>query len=178
MAQAPIAGGGPLIPTLSGRIQTRIFLLVVVGGLWTILITPVVRATVDTGAMGTVGLTDVYQVTFAVLAIVLVLGILWELLYHALMQFRWEKDWPTLFGYVTIVNEGILAYWFATSVAASTDAGAPEWRLLLSGLTLTPFLVAFVTTWIVVNLFANNLMQVLFIRWRFRGGRILGGWTP
>ncbi len=178
MAQAPSAGGGPLIPTLSGRIQTRIFLLVVVGGLWTILITPVVRATVDTGAMGTVDLTDVYQVTFAVLAIVLVLGILWELLYHALMQFRWEKDWPTLFGYVTIVNEGILAYWFATSVAASTDAGAPEWRLLLSGLTLTPFLVAFVTTWIVVNLFANNIMQVLFIRWRFRGGRILGGWTP
>ena len=39
-------------------------------------------------------------------------------------------------------------------------------------------LVAFVTTWIVVNLFANNIMQVLFIRWRFRGGRLLGSWTP
>jgi hypothetical protein len=178
MVEASATGGGDVIPTLNGRLQTRIFLLVVVGGIWTVIITPVVRVVVDSQAMGSPDLIDVYKVTFSVLIIVLLLGVLWELVYHALMQFRWEKDWPTLFGYVTIVNEGIVAYWFATSVAASTDGGAPEWRLLLSGLTLAPFLVAFVTTWIVVNLFANNIMQVLFIRWRFRGGRLLGGWSP
>jgi hypothetical protein len=166
-----------VIPTLSGRIQTRIFLLVVVGGLWTVVITPFVRAVVDSESMGSPDLTDVYKVTYAVLLIVLVLGILWEFLYHALMQFRWEKDWPTLFGYLTIVNEGILAYVVAKAVG-SPDADPGSVRLLLEGLTLAPFLVAFVTTWIVVNLFANNLMQVLFIRWRFRGGRILGTWTP
>lgn len=166
-----------MIPTLSGRIQTRIFLLVAVGGIWTILITPVVRAVVDSEAMGSPDLVDVYKVTFSVLAIVLVLGILWELVYHGLMQFRWEKDWPTLFGYATVVNEGIVAYAVAKALG-TTDLAAPEWRLLLEGLTVTPFLVHFVTTWIVVNLFANNFMQVLFIRWRFRGGRILGGWTP
>lgn len=177
MAQAPAARGGPVIPTLSGRIQTRIFLLVVVGGLWTVIITPFVRAVVDTEGMGSPDLIDIYKVTYAVLAIVLLLGILWELVYHALMQFRWEKDWPTLFGYTTILNEGVVAYAVAKAIG-SPDADPGSVRFLLEGLTLAPFLVAFVTTWIVVNLFANNLMQVLFIRWRFRGGRILGTWTP
>lgn len=166
-----------MIPTLNGRIQTRVFLVVVVGGIWTVLITPLVRATVDSGAMGSPGLLDVYKVTFSVLAIVLVLGVVWEVLYHGLMQFRWEKDWPTLFGYLTGINEAIVAYALAKALG-STDAEPGSVAFLLEGLTATPFLVHFVTTWIVVNLFANNLMQVLFIRWRFRGGRILGGWTP
>jgi hypothetical protein len=177
MAQAPAAGGGLVIPTLNGRIQTRIFLLVVVGGVWTILITPVVALFVDDSAMGGPPLGDIYQVTFSVLAIVLVLGVLWELVYHALMQFRWEKDWPTLFGYATAVNEGIVAYLVAKAIG-SPDSDPGSIPFLLEGLTVAPFLVHFVTTWIVVNLFANNLMQVLFIRWRFRGGRILGDWTP
>lgn len=170
-----------MVPTLSGRLQTRIFLVVVVGGIWTLIITPVVRLFVDTGEMGDVGLGDVYQVTYAVLAIVLVLGIIWELIYHALMQFRWEKDWPTLFGWVTVVNEGIVAYLVAKNVVAvdpTETVGAAEWRYLLNGLTVPPFLVHFLTTWFVINIFANYYMAVLFIRWRFRGGRILGSWTP
>jgi hypothetical protein len=166
-----------VIPTLNGRIQTRIFLVVVVGGIWTLLITPLVRVFVDSDAMGSPDLLDVYKVTYSVLIIVLVLGVLWEFIYHGLMQFRWEKDWPTLFGYVTIFNEGILAYAVAKAIG-SPDADPGSVRALLEGLTLAPFLVAFVTTWIVINLFANNLMQVFFIRWRFRGGRLLGGWTP
>ncbi len=169
-----------MIPTLNGRIQTRIFLLVVVGGIWTLLITPVVSLVVDDGAMDGPSLGQVYQVTYAVLAVVLVLGILWEFVYHALMQFRWEKDWPTFFGWITIVNEGIAAYLVAKALAVdpTETVGAAEWRVLLNGLTLAPFLVAFVTTWIVVNLFVNNFMPVLFLRWRFRGGRLLGTWNP
>ena len=38
--------------------------------------------------------------------IVVVLGVGWELVYHLLMQFRWEKDWPTLFGLLVGVPEG------------------------------------------------------------------------
>ncbi len=166
-----------MIPTFFGRIQTRIFLLVVVGGLWTILITPVARVFVDSDAMGSPALSDVYKVTFTVLLVVLVLGLAWEVVYHGLMQFRWEKDWPTLFGYITIINEGILAYVVVKSLGSDT-AEPGSLSALIEGLTPAPYLVAFVTTWIVVNLFANNLMQVLFIRWRFRGGRLLGGWTP
>ena len=46
-----------MLPTLSGRIQTRIFLLVVVGGLWTLIITPVLPtgAADESAAAGTTG---------------------------------------------------------------------------------------------------------------------------
>ena len=45
------------------------------------------------------------------------LGIGWELLYHLLMQWRWEKDWPSRFGLVTGVPEGVLI-WLLLSVHA------------------------------------------------------------
>ncbi len=162
-----------MLPTLNGRIQTRIFLVGVVGSVWTLIITPVVRLFVD----GDPTLGDTYTVTFTVLAIVLVLGIGWEFVYQLLMQFRWEKDWPTFFGYLTGINEGIVAYLVAQALAADPSTVDPaRWRLLLNGLTVTPFLVQFVTTWIVINLFAGNLMKMIFLRWRFKGGRLVGGW--
>ena len=158
-----------MLPTLNGRIQTRIFLVGVVGTIWTIIITPVVALFVD----GDPTLGDVYHVTFEVLALVLVLGIGWEFVYQGLMQFRWEKDWPTMFGYLTGINEGILVYLVADSLGSDPTS---EWRAYLGALTLAPFLVHFVTTWLVINLFAGNYMKMIFIRWRFRGGRLIGGW--
>ncbi len=161
-----------MLPTLNGRLQTRIFLIAVVGSIWTVIITPFVALFVE----GDPSLGDVYTVTFTVLAIILLAGIVWEFIYHGLMQFRWEKDWPTLFGYATVINEAIVA-WLIAGALASTDSDAPEWRLYLEGLTVTPFLIHVVSTWIVLQLFASNLLRPLFPRWRYRGGRILGGWS-
>ena len=81
-----------MVPTLFGRVQTRLFLLALLGGAVTALITPVLP--VD----GPLSLR--YQATYIVLASVAVLGIGWELIYHFAMQWRWEKDWPTLFGLI------------------------------------------------------------------------------
>ncbi|MBC8092522.1 MAG: hypothetical protein H7Y15_11395 [Pseudonocardia sp.] len=129
-----------MLPTLVGRIQTRLFLVLVVGGIWTLLITPLIGAG--------------YGTTFLVLITLAVVGVGWELIYHFIQQFRWEKDWPTLFGLVTAVPEGILLY-----------------------LLLTPpvgvFLLHFLTTWIIVWLMANGPMRVPFVHWRFRGGRLI-----
>jgi hypothetical protein len=144
-----------VLPTLNGRIQTRIALLLVVGGLWTLLITPILPGVDDVG--------DGYRTTFAVLFVVLVLGVAWELLYHLLQQFRWEKDWPTLFGLVTAVNEGLLVWLLF-------DLGAVPGNIELP---LSAFLVHFGTTWLVVWLVANGPMRVPFLRWRFRGGRLV-----
>ena len=88
-----------MVPTLYGRIQTRIVLLIVVGGIWTLIITPFLPTGEPLGTS--------YQTTFLVLLTVLVLGVLWEFVYHGLQQFRWEKDWPTFFGLLTMINEGI-----------------------------------------------------------------------
>ena len=145
-----------MLPTLIGRIQTRLILLAVVGGLVTLVITPVLP--IDAS------IAEKYHVTYVVLITVAVLGVGWECVYQFLMQFRWEKDWPTLFGLVTLVPEGLLV-----------------WGLLLAGWIPTidgpvsslAFWIDFILVWLAVWLVANGPMRVPFIRWRFRGGRLL-----
>lgn len=145
-----------MVPTLTGRIQTRIFLLAVVGGLITLIIVPFLP--------GSAPLGDKYRDGFLVLLSVAVVGVLWELLYHLLMQWRWEKDWPTLFGLVEGVPEGVLIWILLSAGAIPGIAGS------VGG---AAFLIQFVLVWLGVWLVANGPMRVPFIRWRFHGGRIV-----
>jgi hypothetical protein len=145
-----------VVPTLTGRIQTRIFLLAVVGGLITLIIVPILP--------GSAPLGDKYRDGFLVLLSVAVVGVLWELLYHLLMQWRWEKDWPTLFGLVEGVPEGVLIWILLSAGAIPGIAGS------VGG---AAFLIQFILVWLGVWLVANGPMRVPFIRWRFRGGRIV-----
>ena len=144
-----------MLTTLPGRIQTRIFVLLVIGGLWTLIITPLLPIPGE--------LPDAYRATYTVLITVTVLGIGWEFVYHFLQQFRWEKDWPTFFGLITGINEGILA-WVLLSLGAVPTA--PE----IPGLAFT---IHFVTVWLVCWLFVNGPMRILSVHWRFRGGRLI-----
>ena len=142
-----------MLPTLNGRLQTRIFMLVVFGGLITLVLTPILPNDPD------------HKTTYLVLATVLVLGIIWELIYHVIQQFRWEKDWPTLFGLITAINEGALV-WLLVDIGAvpGIDADSvPFWS----------FFIDFSVIWFVVWLWTNGPMRVPFIRWRFFGGRII-----
>jgi hypothetical protein len=101
---------------------------------------------------------------FVILAAVAVLGLGWECIYHFLMQWRWEKDWPTLFGLVTLFPEGLLV-----------------WELLRAGLVPfvpgpvnpAPFALDFLLVWMAAWIVANGPLRVPFIRWRFSGGRFL-----
>lgn len=145
-----------MVPTLFGRIQTRLWLLAFVGGLITLLLTPVLPMRA--------ALSDKYQATFVVLGAVAAIGIAWELLYHLLMQWRWEKDWPTLLGLVTAIPEGILVGYLATQGMLPFLPGP------IAPLT---FVIHFIVVWLGVWLIANGPMRVPFIRWRFRGGRLL-----
>ena len=140
-----------MLLTLSGRIMTRIFVTLVIGGLVTLVITPVLPNDPS------------YADTFTVLVAVTLIGVVWELIYHGLQQFRWEKDWPTLFGYLTMVNEGALI-WLLIKLGAMP--GVPE------ELPFATFFIHFFIVWNVVWLWVNGPMRVPFIRWRFRGGSI------
>jgi hypothetical protein len=146
-----------VVPTLAGRIQTRLALLAVVGGVVTAIIVPVLPVPAS------VSLADTYRNAFLILAAVAVLGVGWEFVYHFLMQWRWEKDWPTLFGLITLVPEGLLV-WLVMRAG------------IIPGMTGTvpapAFCLQFLAVWIVVWLVANGPMRVPFIRWRFRGGRL------
>ena len=164
-----------MTPLFLGRIQTRIFVSLIVGGIWTLLITPFLPLSTPDGyeIAFTVdgGLGDVYKLTFAALLITTFFGcIFWEPIYHGLMQFRWEKDWPALFHLLQVFPEGLTTF---VLLHVSFLNPLPE---LPGGGEYVPvlaYLILFSTTWIVTWLFANGPMKIFFLRWRFRGGQII-----
>lgn len=145
-----------MVPTLAGRIQTRIFMLATVGVIVTAIITPLL------GLPGS--LSAAYKTTYIILATVAVLGIIWELIYHLLMQWRWEKDWPSLFGLVTGIPEGIVIWLLLAAHAVPGISGTVP-----GGAYLTDFIVVWLCVWLVIQ----GPMRIPFIRWRFRGGRLV-----
>lgn len=148
-----------MTPTLAGRLQTRVLLLLTVGIVWTLVSGPLLAAIADAGASP----GAYYRGALGSLAVVLMLGLGWELSYHVIQQYRWDKDWPTLFGLLTALPEGALSW----LVVVRTDT--------LGAAVSTPtFLVHFVSTWLVMWATANGPLRVVLLRWRFDGGRIFG----
>ncbi|MFI5955343.1 hypothetical protein [Cryptosporangium sp. NPDC051539] len=130
----------------------------VLGGLVALVVTPFLPLGVGFGAK--------YRIAYTVIVTVAVVGVLWELLYHLLMQWRWEKDWPTLFGLLTFLNEGLLVW-------ALLLAGVVPGIDGLTGLQSLSYWILFILVWMAVWVFANGPMRVFSIHWRFRGGRFV-----
>lgn len=143
-----------MVPTLIGRLQTRLVLLAVVGGVVTAGLGPVLPVAAP--------LADRYRAAYVVLAGVALLGLGWELIYHFLMQWRWEKDWPTLFGLLTLVPEGA-AVWWANRAGALPALPTP--------VPPAAFAVHLLAVWLAVWAVANGPLRVPCVRWRFHGGR-------
>lgn len=119
-----------------------------------------------------VDLANMYKALYEAVLVVAVVGVVWELIYHGLQQFRWEKDWPTMFGLILAVPEGIVAYLIL-------DAGLPwEQRAPDGNFPLPAFLIMFITLWLIIWAFTNGPMQILSLRWRYRGGRFDTRWDP
>lgn len=145
-----------MTPTFIGRIQTRLFLLLVVGLPWTIVATPFLPRHLGVGSIG-----GLYATTLTAWFLVGVLGcVLWEPLYHLGQQFRWEKDWPSLFALVTVIPEAVLLWWV---LPAYDNSPASGWT----------FVFHITSTWVLMWLAVIGPIRVVFIRYRFRGGRII-----
>jgi hypothetical protein len=135
--------------TLLGRIETRLFTVFTVGLLWTLLVTPFLAAS--------------YRVTLTTLGWLALLGVVvWEPVWHLLQQFRWEKDWPAMYLILQAVPEAVLV---RVVLDRTLDVADP--------VGVGTFAVHFATTWLAIFLFLQGPMRVPFLRWRFRGGRIL-----
>jgi hypothetical protein len=142
-----------VVPTFTGRLQTRFFTLGVIGLLWTLLVTPLLAPLVPGGLDAT------YRATLFAWASALLVGlVVWEPLYHLLMQFRWEKDWPTPFLLTESLPEALVVW----TLLSTLGPGAP-WHV---------FVLHFFSTWLVVFFAIQGPMRVVFLRWRFRGGRL------
>lgn len=150
-----------MTPTIAGRIQTKFFLLLVIGPIWNAFVALFLQG----------GWFDNWVAILQVLLWTAVLGIFWEFLWHALQQFRWEKDWPILFGLVQYIPEGILVY-FITAASFAGLVWIPSVGEFV-GVGTGSFLWSFVSTVIVTWIWANGPMRIFFIRWRFEGGRLV-----
>lgn len=142
-----------MTPTLIGRWQTRLALLATVGLAWTLLLTPLLPR-------GDADLRDTYQLTLLALAITALVGMaIWDPIYHGLQQFRWEKDWPSMFALLVGANEGVTTWFVLRRVGA-----VPPWS----------FVALFASTWSLIWLALVGPIRLVLLRYRFRGGRILG----
>ena len=73
-----------MTPTLAGRLQTRIFLVAVVGSIWTLIVTPLLPGGGSEGVP--------YSMTFSILLVVGVAGLGWEFVYQGIQQFRSDRQ--------------------------------------------------------------------------------------
>lgn len=145
-----------MLLTLGGRIQNRIVVVLVIGTIWTLILTPFL------GSMGE-GYLDTFFNAFQVLCWVAFLGIFWELLWHGLQQFRWEKDWPIMYALFQFIPEGILIFFLVNPnfLGLTTGGGVPTGA----------FLLHFITTVLVTWLWSVSWVRVFFIKHRYSGGR-------
>jgi hypothetical protein len=150
-----------MTPTLIGRFQTRLFLILVVGVPWTLLISPLLPVP------ATVHLPTVYRVTYSALGLVAAIGLLWDAIYYGLQQLRWDKDWPSLFSLLNGLNEGV-STWIALHIFGTLGG-----TLAPSNPMFGAFVLHFSTTWILIWLAMQGPMRILFLRWRFQGGRVI-----
>lgn len=172
-----------MTPVFLGRIQTRLFVMATVGVLWTLVISPFLfidppgpdgysMVLLIDSMGGQNAILQTYKLTFAALAITAVFGCLvWEPIYHLVMQFRWEKDWPALFHLLSGIPEGITTF-LLLHVAVLNPFGdiGPDKEQFVP---VPAYVFLFATTWIITWLFANGPMKIFFIRWRFNGGRLV-----
>jgi hypothetical protein len=139
--------------TYFGRVQTRLFVVFTVGLLWALVLTPFLS--LPSG--------DAYKVTLTTLGWVALLGVVvWEPVFHFLQQFRWEKDWPAMFLLLQVVPEAVLVRVVLDRTLTTSEP-----------VGMGTFVLHFATTWLLIFLFLQGPMRVPFLRWRFRGGRIV-----
>lgn len=142
-----------MILSLRGRLETRWFLAAAIALPWMLLLALLLRPGTDSTVV-------VVRSTAATVGLMAVLGTGWELAYHRAQQWRWDRDWPSSFALAAVLLEaGPL--WWAT--------GRLQWAHRTNGAT---FAILIGSAWLVMWLFAQGPMRVLFIRWRINGGRL------
>lgn len=134
-----------MTPTLVGRWQTRLVLMLVVAVPWTLIVAPLLG----------VGLGP----ALGMVALGAVLGLVWEAGYHALQQLRWDKDWPSLFALAAGLPEALLSWVVLGAVGLRPADGA--------------FVLLFASTWLLLWLVQQGPLRVLAQGWRFHGARFV-----
>ena len=137
-----------MTPTLKGRWQTRILLLVTIGTLVTYCTIYLLQ--IDT------------QVPWSILGYVLLFGCIWDVFYNYLQTFRWDRDWPPAFQLAAGFIEAIVL-WLVLN------------QLILPGIPQTPsitiFTIHYSVVWLSTFIASQGPIRIIFPRWRYHGGK-------
>ncbi len=136
-----------MTPTLLGRWETRLALLATIGLLISLIFVAIFSSTAF----------------LFVLVYVAVFGVIWDVIYIALQQLRWDRDWPAAFQIINGVTEGIFLYLVIRIVGLP---GVP------TDLSLGLFIAQYGLVWLSIFLFTQGPMRAIFPFWRFHGGVI------
>lgn len=134
-----------MTPTLSGRLQTRVVLMALVAVPLTLLLALLPGITLVGGL-------------FTIL-VMTALGLGWELVYHALQQLRWDKDWPGVFALLAGVPEA-LALWVVLGVIGQRPSAAA-------------FTLHIGLLWLMIWGIQQGPLAVIAPAWRFHGARLI-----
>ena len=134
-----------MTPTLSGRLQTRVALMVVVAVPLTLLLALLPGLTLVGGLLTVLIMTA--------------LGLGWELVYHALQQLRWDKDWPAIFALLAGVPEALALWGVLGLVGQRPSAGT--------------FALHIGMVWMTIWAVQHGPLMVVAPAWRFHGARLV-----
>jgi len=148
-----------MIPTLSGRIQSRLFLFVMLG----LPITALFAYLYSGMAWNPV----VAETLLLFLATITGVGLILDVVYIGLQKLRWDRDWPFAYQFFfSIVEFGI--------VLALAAVGLIPWLPEPVFGTLSGQMMAamhFTSVFIPSFLALLGPISVFFIRWRFKAGQ-------
>lgn len=148
-------GERAVTPTLAGRWQTRLALALLVGVPLTLLWSL---------AFGVLSSASPAKL-FVLLGYATALGLLFDPLWIALQNLRWDRDWPLAFQFLGGCLEGSVLF---ALFSRGWLPGAP-W---MAG-DATRFGLHYGSVLVGMLLVLLGPMRVLFPTWRFRGGRVL-----
>jgi hypothetical protein len=146
-----------MLPTLSGRIQTRLLLFFIIGLPATFLWSWYNEARLP-----------IISFPYIMLVSVLLVGLLLDPVYIYLQGFRWDQDWPFAFQLASMIFEfgvviGIIMYSrhpYIPAVALRTN----DDLLFISS--------HFVSVLIPSFLLLLGPLQVFLVRWRYKSGEL------
>lgn len=146
-----------MIPTLAGRLQTRIFLFLFIG----------LPVTLGFGLYVGGWQWDwaALQVFVWFLCVVTGVGLLLDPVYIFAQTTRWDRDWPFAFQAFFMWVEFAIAL---SIIRTGAMPFLPEAAFQDLSTPITHFALVFVPSFLALL----GPLQVIFIRWRFKGGEL------
>ena len=132
-----------MTPTLLGRLQTRLYLTLLVGVPITGIFAIALRTTHP----------------FLILGWVMLLGFGWDALYNQIQKLFWDHDWPPILQLAAGIWEGIIIFIMLYIIGA---LGNPP--------PVTIFMAHYISVWWFSFAASQSMMRLIFPHWRFYGG--------